>query len=734
YYHNLWSLYLQAGLGQLFSVRQQEPFWLNNETLIRQRLLEFQTKLDHYRTEYNSFKIDTNTQNMIEKLVNEYGLIEIHMEYEYTIALLYNKYHDHQLQVQYQKQTSTQYQIDIGKQILETNIQLITMKHELIYHRLQLLYDQPPRSYDKLEFHLLPIDLYEKLLQQTKTKLMALRLLCLQTNIYQYETKLKLQKNEIIVGKTMNEILFRLIDQRIELIHKQMKLKLDFHTNYNLRSLFFDDRNRIGFINNLEIDTNIMKNKYFSRKQLQLLRRGPSYVAPCQLQLKLSDQLLERQYQPLQQHLLVDLVNRYPNDRKLFNTIEQKTKEEFYKIFSLSNKSISPSMLERSYNEQELIGAIQQCLHEHNLILRRTTHHTNQFYLIDQARFYERCQQYMKQHQDDYELVSSISNMETIVNQHIQKINMALNFLNKDIYQQLVLQRNDIQLKNVYFLFDRSYVKPIFSMESNVTSKLSTYLDNLLRPTIEDILKDTFVDQDFDFIQRLQQCSSKIKPTTLLVRIKIQNFFSLFQHQSVVDRIGYLLAKHRQNQPINHISIVTIERLIELYLKYTLFIFEDYIYTFNHGMPNETRFSTLLSNLCLYYWKTKKFNNNEFILQYNDELFFTWNQSKDNLDRFLDTLKEFFYGDYIDLKIEYGQQINIQNIHLENRHGQLYSTMNTSSLLLPYVTGYPKVKYQKWFRSTLIRLIQLCSDYQDFTRQRIQTEIHCLISGYSNEF
>ncbi|CAF4805680.1 unnamed protein product, partial [Rotaria socialis] len=93
----------------------------------------------------------------------------------------------------------------------------------------------------------------------------------------------------------------------------------------------------------------------------------------------------------------------------------------------------------------------------------------------------------MKQHQDDYELLSSISNMETIVNQYIHKINMTLNFfehqhyITKDIYQQLFLQCNDIQLKNVYFLFDRSYVKPIFSMESNVTSKLSTYLDNLLR-------------------------------------------------------------------------------------------------------------------------------------------------------------------------------------------------------------------------------------------------------------
>ncbi|CAM4830801.1 unnamed protein product [Rotaria magnacalcarata] len=352
----------------------------------------------------------------------------------------------------------------------------------------------------------------------------------------------------------------------------------------------------------------------------------------------------------------------------------------------------------------------------------------------------------MKQHQDDYELLSSISNMETIVNQHIHKINMTLNFLEhehyitKDIYQQLFLQRNDIQLKNVYFLFDRSYVKPIFSMESNVTSKLSTYLDDLLRPIIEDILKQSVVNQDFDFIQCLHhhQCSSKLKPTTLLVRIKIQNFFSLFKHQSVVDRIGYLLAKHRQNQPINHISIVTIERLLELYLKYTLFIFGDYIYTFNQGMPNETRFSTLLSNLCLYYWKMKKFQDNqqfqnEFLLQYNDELFFTWNQSKENLRIFLLELKE-FSDDDIDMDIEYGQQINIQNIHLENRHGQLYSTMNTSSVLLPYVTGYPKVKYQQWFRSTLIRLIQLCSDYRDFTRQRIQMEIHCLISGYSNEF
>ena len=635
--------------------------------------------------------------------------------------------------------------MEMGQKIVDTNLQLSTNNHELIYHRLQLLYDQPPRSYDKLEFQFLSMDLYEKLLQRTKTKLMALRLLCLQTNIYQYETKLKLQKNEIKVNKKITETLFHIIDQRIELIHQQLKLKLDFHTNYNLRGQFHHNDNkdnRIGFLNNLEIDSNRIKN-YFNKQQLKLLHRGPTYVAPCQLQqLKssLNQFLLEKQYQPLQQQLLVDLVKKYPNDEKLFQTIEQKIKEEFYKLFSLSPHN---SIIQRGYNEQQTIGTIQQCLHDHQLILRRLADDTNRFYLIEEIEFHEQCQHYMKHYEDNYELQSSISNMEMIVNQRIHKINMKLNFLldkhyiTKDIYQQLFLQRNDIQLKNIEFLLDeQSNVKPIVSMELNVTSKLATYLNDLLRPTIEDILKQSVVHDDLDFIQRLYNSSDfKLQKTTLLVRIKIQNFFNLFLCQSTVNRIMYLLTKHCQNQPIQQISIMAIECLLELYLQHTLFIYQDHIFSFNRGMSNQTQLNTLLSSLCLYYWKTKKFNNNEYLLQYKNEIVFTWNQSKDNLLTFLDTLKE-FYGDSIDMKIEYGQKITIQNIYLENYHGQFRTTLNPTSMMIsiPYVTGYPKVKYQKWFRSTLISLIQLCSNYQDFTRQRIDMEISCLISGYSHEF
>ena len=109
--YDLWSLYLQAGLGQLLSIEHEEPYWFYHETLIRKRLHDYQIKLDSYRREYDSCKMDTNLQHVIEKLVNEYGLIESHMESQYTIALLYNTYHDHQLQVQYRKEASTKYQV-----------------------------------------------------------------------------------------------------------------------------------------------------------------------------------------------------------------------------------------------------------------------------------------------------------------------------------------------------------------------------------------------------------------------------------------------------------------------------------------------------------------------------------------------------------------------------------------------------------------------------------------------
>ncbi|CAF3961947.1 unnamed protein product, partial [Rotaria sp. Silwood1] len=74
--HDLWSLYLQAGLGQLLkSIQHEQPYWAYQETFIHQQLNDYKIKLDYYQKEYDSCKMDSYIQDVIEKLVNEYGLI-----------------------------------------------------------------------------------------------------------------------------------------------------------------------------------------------------------------------------------------------------------------------------------------------------------------------------------------------------------------------------------------------------------------------------------------------------------------------------------------------------------------------------------------------------------------------------------------------------------------------------------------------------------------------------------
>ncbi|CAF5128489.1 unnamed protein product, partial [Rotaria socialis] len=52
--HDLWSLYLQAGLGQLLkSIQHEQPYWAYQETFIHQQLNDYKIKLDYYQKEYD---------------------------------------------------------------------------------------------------------------------------------------------------------------------------------------------------------------------------------------------------------------------------------------------------------------------------------------------------------------------------------------------------------------------------------------------------------------------------------------------------------------------------------------------------------------------------------------------------------------------------------------------------------------------------------------------------------
>ncbi|CAM4962832.1 unnamed protein product [Rotaria socialis] len=673
----------------------------------------------------------------------------------------------------------------------ELNYQLEIVKKDLILHRLRILYNKPPTSYDPLQqldlslrcnsisnrpLRQQVLDRYKILIEKAKTDFILIRFMSMETVLDQYRTTLNIETNEMLrhhhhhnaIDKKMTSVLLHIIDQRTNLIKEKMKIISDFHINYYFRHHYgyiedirkgkIKDIQRIGFSSNLIIDS-YMPSVSLTQQQLQLLNRGPTYVAPCQLHsLSSMSVFLTTHYLSLERQLK-SLFQKYRIDSSQSIMIEKKIKDEFQSSFVTVNVSLD--IRQRAFYERQLIQSIQQLLNINDLVLCRMADHTNRFYLTTKHHFEEKCLEFMSKHHDNYEILYSLTehNQQQIryeLDNKIYRMNTKLEHLFRQskisdrIYKKLYVKLDEIRLGYLYFLPQISSdhldfnVKPMFSMYQSLTWKLADFLYELIRPVVIPLLQPTMINNESDFIQRLYRYCTlerRLRSTTFFARIKITNFYTMFSNQSVVNRVGYILTKHCSNNPIENLSIVTIEGLIELIFSNHLFYYQENIYSFIHGLPNSMRLSDLLLSICLYYWQTKIIDDHrlksELFVRYKDDIFFTWNHSENDLHTFLHKIKE-TYDDEIHMNISYGRSIDYLNIYVENRIGQLYTRVyhphGQSKLILPYVVGHPKMNHRHWFQSALIRAVQLCTLYEDFYRECLYLQMSCFVSGYSDKW
>lgn len=122
--------------------------------------------------------------------------------------------------------------------------------------------------------------------------------------------------------------------------------------------------------------------------------------------------------------------------------------------------------------------------------------------------------------------------------------------------------------------------------------------------------------------------------------------------------------------------------------------------------------------------------------RYKDQIFFTWNQSKDELKIFLDEITE--KNSHIHMETSIGTCVQFFNGQIENRNGHLYTSVYHNSPMskytLPYVIDHAKLNHSLWFRSALIRAVRFCSNFIDFNHEQIYLVMGCLMNGYSIDF
>jgi hypothetical protein len=210
----------------------------------------------------------------------------------------------------------------------------------------------------------------------------------------------------------------------------------------------------------------------FTTEQLKLLKRGPTYIPPCQMYVSCVsvNAMIEKQFKFLQHNLNI-LFAKYENNSAQSMFVIKDIKDEFKKAFSIS---LPLAIQQRALYEKQLVESIREHLKANDLILRRTADQTNVFYLGYMKDFQEKINEFMnKTDIAAFEISEIIDNnnlrqTHEYLTQRIKSMNSELDRIltnkkfYKDLLEKLYINMGKIQLPYLYFLPDVSKVKFLF--------------------------------------------------------------------------------------------------------------------------------------------------------------------------------------------------------------------------------------------------------------------------------
>ena len=196
---------------------------------------------------------------------------------------------------------------------------------------------------------------------------------------------------------------------------------------------------------------------HLSSEQLILLRRGPTYVSPCQVHTLSSssltaDQILHQQIAPLRRQL-TRVFTKYPVDLSRRMNFEKEIQQLFQDSFA---KPIPKPLEERALYEKQLTRSIRAQLNKDSLMLRRTADDKSVYYLgrlnkfnqqadddMDQSKWYAMTEQ---QHLQD--IIKTIDSEFELLSQGKQ--------INKDHLSKLSTGKKTISNFHLFISYRKS--------------------------------------------------------------------------------------------------------------------------------------------------------------------------------------------------------------------------------------------------------------------------------------
>ncbi|CAF2717648.1 unnamed protein product [Rotaria sp. Silwood2] len=435
--------------------------------------------------------------------------------------------------------------------------------------------------------------------------------------------------------------------------------------------------------------------------------------------------------------------------------------ELIHKMDSQPNMTFIECMMAELH--KNTILSMRRQMQKENLIML-ASYKGYSFHKYPAKQFQEKASNYMKE-ADIYKLINDVNPKNPTVSQSCLKtifktLDTTLIKLlrSKAITDaQFVLmhpQKSIIRLSYLYFVPDidesKEPVVPIMVCKNAPIFNISHFISNTLWSMLNEITGCKKLANSDQVAYMLEQYAKAdyLQETTYFVTFNFHDVCTKFSHHKALQALEKFLETHRpQLQEIaKHLSNKTILQLVRLVLETQYFIYDKKLYQQIHGSSSGSLLTILLAFTYLLYGQSTSLintilnNKTEIFARYRDDIFLTWNGSKEDFQTlFNGTIHQQQENPTIpSIKTMIGKTIHLLDLELNNDKGHLVTKIfrnpKTDEYELPSQYEYHTNQPSDLLKAALKHALYCSTNQKDFEAERRHIRLSHLFRGFSSEF
>ncbi|CAF4935358.1 unnamed protein product [Rotaria sp. Silwood1] len=311
-------------------------------------------------------------------------------------------------------------------------------------------------------------------------------------------------------------------------------------------------------------------------------------------------------------------------------------------------------------------------------------------------------------------------------------------------YEKLCINPCEVDLAHLYYLPKAhkpgTPLRPIVSGLKHPTIKISKFLDEVLRPLFDKMTVKTTVNSGFELIKQLLEWSKiKMRQETLFCTIDVMDLYTMVPQAEGVLSLKKML-DHLKLKCINGLTIETIIRLSRFVMQNNSFSYDGQYYQQIRGGAMGSPLTLTVANCYMFFYEqqiVKQIHNSGGLyFRYIDDIFIVINWPARHLLKQIDKWNHF--DENIKLSENIGVTADFLDLHMENRDGELFTTVyqkpSYEPYYLPFNSIHPLHMKKNIIFTMLLRAIRYCSTFQDYLNERERLRVALLLNKYPNKF